>query len=72
MRAIGHCKACYHAIVFLRTNTGNIIPVNVETISVEEKAKYESGEEILFRFGAHISHFATCEKAANFRKYKYK
>ena len=70
MKTVGHCKSCFKAIVFLRTTTGNIIPVNVETISPEEKVKYESGEEVTFRFGTHISHFATCNNSSKFRKVK--
>lgn len=72
MKAVQNCKSCFHAIVFLRTATGNQIPVNVETISPEEKVKYESGEEVSFRYGVHISHFATCNNSSKFRKDKKK
>jgi len=64
------CAKCMQLIAFAKTNTGNSIPVNVSTLSNEEIAKYNSGEEISFRFGKHISHFATCPEASTFRKVK--
>jgi len=68
MKAVSNCKSCLHAIIFTRTKTGSLLPVNVESLTGEEIAKYKSGEEITFRYGTHISHFATCPEASKFRK----
>jgi hypothetical protein len=70
MKAVNNCKSCFQAIIFARTKTGSLLPVNVDTLSNEELEKYKSGEEITFRYGIHISHFATCPDAKLFRREK--
>jgi DNA-directed RNA polymerase subunit RPC12/RpoP len=54
------CRACGYKIVFVPTKTGKLIPVNADT--------YDNSR--LFDIKKHISHFATCPKANNFRKDK--
>jgi hypothetical protein len=56
---IDHCAKCKAAIVWLKTKTGKAMPVNAETAGDDDK-EYEHGK--------HISHFATCEFAAQFRR----
>jgi hypothetical protein len=55
------CKSCKKPIVFLKTDTGKIIPVDAETVDAADEH---------FDFERHKSHFATCPEAAKFRKPK--
>ena len=57
------CRACGRPIVFLPTAGGRSIPVNVETVL--------PGETV-FVAGKHISHFADCPAAEQFRKKREK
>lgn len=54
-----NCRACGKEIVFLRTSTGKSIPVNKETTDAAD-VHYDKDR--------HISHFADCPKANEFRK----
>jgi hypothetical protein len=53
------CKGCGREIVFLRTATGNAIPVNKETTDAVDE---------YFDKNRHVSHFADCPEANRFRK----
>lgn len=55
------CKACDAPIQFVKTASDGLIPVNAET--------YTAGEN-LFNPVKHVSHFATCPAAEEFRKNK--
>lgn len=55
------CKSCGKEIVFLRTSTGKAIPVNKETTDAADE--YYDKER-------HISHFADCPAAKDFRRKK--
>jgi hypothetical protein len=53
------CKACSKEIVYLRTATGKIMPVDKETTDAADE---------YFDKDRHVSHFATCSDPARFRK----
>lgn len=69
MTGFTYCE-CNSAIVFLKTKTGKDMPVDIDSISEEEKGKIIKGEIVSFEYGRHISHFATCPKANKFRRKK--
>lgn len=65
------CVKCKYPIVFLKAkNTGNYQPVNSETISAEEKQDLVRGIRVYYNHLHHVSHFATCKYAKDFRKKK--
>ena len=66
------CKACGKEIYFLKTSKGNMMPVNAESISHDDKDFMNSNlEDILFDpKKGHISHFVDCPEAKKFRKKK--
>lgn len=53
------CRACGKEIVFLKTATGKIMPVNKETTDAADE---------YFDKDRHISHFSDCPEAKTFRK----
>lgn len=54
------CRSCGKEIVFLKTKNGRTIPVNAETMQ---------GKETIFNHKiGHVSHFADCMDAKNWRK----
>lgn len=62
---IVHCRSCGAAIVFVRTKTGNRMPVNV--LPVSKSLRGPNHGELIFIYGEHESHFATCDDPARFR-----
>lgn len=54
-----NCRACNKEIVFLKTESGKLIPVDKETT--------DSADEYFDR-DRHVTHFRTCPKANQFRK----
>jgi len=70
MKNIGYCRACNAPIAFLKTKKGGNMPVDINSVSNEEKQKLIDYEDVPFEYGRHISHFATCPKAKEFRKGK--
>lgn len=61
------CKKCNADIVFLKTNSGKLIPVNFSSLSAKEIL---SNKEITFDHNIHITHFSDCPFAYEFRKKK--
>jgi len=55
------CRKCNAEIVFLRTATGKMMPVDANTVKPGD-VNYEHHK--------HTSHFATCPEADRFRKVK--
>lgn len=53
------CRACGASIVFLRTKARKLIPVNANTVNRDDDD---------FDPRRHTAHFATCPKAAEFRR----
>ena len=66
---VQQCKKCNADIVFLKTKNNKAIPVDYDTLTHEDMTNLSSGD-VLFRFGEHVSHFATCPDANKFRKVK--
>lgn len=61
------CKKCGKEILFLKTKTGKLMPVDYESLKEYEKGLPESYLKIQKH---HISHFSTCPYAKDFRKGK--
>lgn len=66
---VQQCKKCNADFVFLKTKNDKAIPVDYDTLTHEDMTNMSSGD-VLFRFGEHVSHFATCPDAKKFRKVK--
>ena len=66
------CKACGKEIYFLKTSKGNMMPVNAESISQDDKDFMNSNlEDVLFDpKKGYISHFVDCPEAKEFRRKK--
>lgn len=67
---VAKCKKCDAEILFLRTSKGNLIPVDVESVSRDEQHDLKQGKDVLFVRGQHITHFSSCKFADDFRKKK--
>jgi hypothetical protein len=61
------CKACGKEIYYCKTKNGKLIPVNAETIKLEDRVAMDNGREVKFIYGTHISHFSDCPSAKKFR-----
>jgi len=70
LKNFNHCESCKKEIAFLKTKSGKFIPVNIDSLSNQEKQKLSEGKRIFFQFTRHTSHFATCPNASIFRKPK--
>jgi hypothetical protein len=55
------CRSCGEDIVFLRTASGKMMPVNADTV--------EAGDTD-YEHGRHVSHFSTCTHSDRWRKPK--
>ena len=60
-RRIKRCSSCNAKIIWFKTEAGNWMPVDADTVEAED-------EEL--DLSRHISHFATCKNAAQHRKPK--
>ena len=67
-----NCKACGKEIWFLKTRNGKYIPVNGESLSLTEKNDLVNDLQRLFDPEKHVSHFADCPAAKQFRNKEYK
>ena len=56
-----HCSKCNARMVWLKTKAGKAIPVDAATVT---------DGDTNYQHGRHISHFATCKFADQFRKAK--
>lgn len=59
-RRVVNCRGCGARIVFLETESGKKIPVEID-----DKLK---AADVVFQWGRHTAHFANCPKASAFRK----
>ncbi len=62
------CKSCKREIVFLKTKTGKIIPVNTDSLTFQEQSALVGRIEVYFNPRHHVTHFADCPAAIKFRK----
>lgn len=53
------CRSCGAAIIWLRTKSGKKMPVEAESVT---------GDETMFEYGKHKSHFSLCPNANWHRK----
>lgn len=60
-RRIVRCSSCRARIVWLKTQSGKNMPVDADSVEPEDE---------IFDRSRHISHFATCPKAAQHRRAK--
>lgn len=58
-RRIVRCKSCRTRIIWFKTEAGNNMPVDADTVEPED-------EEL--DLPRHVSHFATCPNAAHHRR----
>jgi hypothetical protein len=58
-RRIRRCRGCNARIIWFGTDDGKNMPVDADTV--------EAGDDEL-DLTRHVSHFATCKKAAQFRR----
>ena len=58
------CRSCGKEIVFLKTKKGKSIPVNAETVHVQEK------QTIFDVAKGNVPHFSDCPEASKWRKDK--
>jgi hypothetical protein len=58
---MSRCKSCGKEIIFLKTDTGKLIPVDYDLSDAADE--YFDGEK-------HTTHFSTCPDAKKFRKPK--
>ena len=62
------CRGCDRDILFVKTSNGKSMPVDPEPLRVMVKRKDE--DVYYYAPVAFVSHFATCEKADDFRRDK--
>lgn len=67
---IRKCNRCEQEIAFLKTASGKTMPVDAESLSEEDVELINRGDQPEFRYNDHVSHFATCPAAAEFRRPK--
>jgi hypothetical protein len=58
-RRITRCRSCRARIIWLPTAGGKTAPVDADTVDAEDE---------VFEPGKHISHFASCPQADQWRK----
>lgn len=62
------CKSCGKLIVFLETKSNKKIPINWDSLDAEEQRFLTEAGSVDYEHGRHISHFADCPEAKNFRR----
>jgi hypothetical protein len=63
-----HCQSCNANIVFLKTKKGGYIPVNKSSLTPSDLIVLRNKGSLSFRYGEHITHFATCPNASKHRR----
>ena len=64
-----NCKKCGREILFLKTTAGARIPVNADSVSVNQQSGIIAGFDVYFDpKEGHRTHFADCPFANKFRK----
>jgi len=61
-------KACGKEIAFLRTAKGRPMPVDGDSLTTADREALARKEEVAYRHGEHVTHFATCVARAQFRR----
>lgn len=64
------CKKCPKEIIFLLSRNNKPVPVNPESLSEADLHELNHGYRVIFDPSKHVSHFVTCQHAAEFRKPK--
>jgi len=66
-----NCKKCGREILFLKTTAGARIPVNADSVSVNQQSGIIAGFDVYFDpKEGHRTHFADCPFADKFRTKK--
>jgi len=63
-----NCRSCKAHIAMIGTTKGKVAPVNVESLTPQEKEDIEKGINFFFDNKKHMNHFATCPDAKRYRK----
>lgn len=66
------CKSCKKEFYYLRTSSGKLNPVDVDSLSQSHISLLIAKMEVMFDPKIHTSHFITCPEAKKFRKPKQK
>lgn len=64
---VTRCRSCDAAVVWMKTNRGRNMPVDVDGID-EADLTYEDGKPLFDPEAGHVSHFATCPHAEKHRR----
>lgn len=67
------CQKCKKEIIFGITKNGKAIPIDLDSLSEEDMkwllSRNPNDNTLLpFRWGEHVTHFATCTNPEQFRK----
>lgn len=65
-----NCRSCNKPIAMLKTVNNKNIPVNRDSLTFQEIEDIKRGINFFFDPHKHISHFADCPQANEFRKKK--
>lgn len=63
----GSCRSCGAPIVWMRTEQGQMMPVDADSVD-EAELEYDDDGTPRFQYGTHASHFASCDQADRWRK----
>lgn len=59
---VSECKYCGESIVWVDTEEGGRLPVEPDSLSLEDQRDRLRGQEILYRPEDHTNHVKTCKK----------
>jgi len=77
---VKQCKSCGASIIWMRTSKGKMIPIDAETVRPGDETTggvlaatgsalaATGGALAVYMPGIHVSHFATCPHAKQWRK----
>jgi len=65
-----NCRSCNERIIMLLTINKKHMPVNVSSLSEQEKDDIGRGANFFFDGKKHETHFATCPEANKWRREK--
>jgi hypothetical protein len=67
---ITRCSSCSARIVWMKTVRGNGIPIDVDSLAMNEDEIADLPADTQFEFGVHVAHFMSCPHAAHHRRVK--
>lgn len=67
---IANCSSCKAEIVWLVTLKGSKMPVDVDSLGLDEEEIRELSSDTIFERAVHVSHFDSCPHANQHRRRK--